>query len=185
MAFWFLASCWCWSWLILIDLLIDNSNFSILYSSFHTITHHSIVHFFWDNLLSCIKFTILRLFNHQNTSWSMCSWSENSSLSLQTLTRVVIDDLFILQCMHLMSEISFQDMIKVLIIMSLYFFCIILHDWSNEYAVKLLDNIMPALKKKDWIILNKIILLKPDTRSVVIERFCHMANLMILIICNE
>lgn len=70
-------------------------------------------------------------------------------------------------------------------IMSLYFFYTVLHDWSKEYAVKILDNIMPALKKKDWIILNEIILLKPDTRSVVIERFCHMTNLMILIICNE
>ncbi len=43
-----------------------------------------------------------------------------------------------------------------------YFLRAVLHNWSNKYAVKILQNLVPALKPGAKIVLNETVVPKPD-----------------------
>ena len=51
-----------------------------------------------------------------------------------------------------------------------YFFRWIFHDWSDKYAVRILQNLIPALKKGARIAINEFILPKPGILSPYQER---------------
>lgn len=52
----------------------------------------------------------------------------------------------------------------------LFFFRWVLHDWSDLYAVKLLKNLIPALKKGSWVVINDICLPPKGVMTLYQER---------------
>lgn len=46
-----------------------------------------------------------------------------------------------------------------------YFFRWILHNWSDKYSIKILQNLIPALKKGAMIVINDNVLPEPGVMS--------------------
>ena len=57
-----------------------------------------------------------------------------------------------------------------------YFFRWIFHNWSDEYCVRILRNLIPALKPHARIVLNDACLPEPNTLSVMAERRVRYVN---------
>jgi hypothetical protein len=65
-----------------------------------------------------------------------------------------------------------------------YLFRGIFHDWSSKYAIRILKNLIPALKKGARIVIGEVCLPKPGDVSELAERqlryaysFCEMYNI--------
>ncbi|EPE27494.1 S-adenosyl-L-methionine-dependent methyltransferase [Glarea lozoyensis ATCC 20868] len=67
----------------------------------------------------------------------------------------------------------------------LYFFRWIFHDWSDEYCVRILRNLIPALKHKSRMIINDACLPEPNTLSNGAERQIRSMDLAMLQIQNS
>ena len=51
-----------------------------------------------------------------------------------------------------------------------YFFRLTMHNWSDKYAVKILQSLIPALNPGDWVLVNEVCLPRHGTASAWSER---------------
>lgn len=68
---------------------------------------------------------------------------------------------------------------------AVYFLRLILHDYSDPYAVKILQNLVPAMKTGSRIVISEIMLPSPGTPSSPMLRMMHTCDLQMMAVLNS
>lgn len=63
---------------------------------------------------------------------------------------------------------------------AVYFFCHILHDWSDTYAIKILQNTVPAMKNGSKLIAVELVQPPPGSVPRFIEKICTSMDLQMM-----
>ena len=56
---------------------------------------------------------------------------------------------------------------------TVYFLRLILHDWADPYCIKILRNLIPALKTGSKVFINESILPPPGTVNLMLEKLAR------------
>lgn len=55
----------------------------------------------------------------------------------------------------------------------IYFFRCVFHNWSDKYSVKILQNLIPALKPGAKVLVNDLVMPEPNTLVPTVERIAR------------
>ena len=64
-----------------------------------------------------------------------------------------------------------------------YFMRWILHDWSDKYAIRIIRNIVPAMKPGSRIVIMETVLQPPGKLSFIGERMATSSDLQMMVAC--